>query len=789
MRLDVNTLKEKIASFNKNDFGEYISYELEKKGASQNPPKFPIANTHPRLLFKSEDIPAIRKAFDRELAKNVVAEFKSLVESEIDGVLGEIPSGRSTNFNAKILVAVQAKAFDYAINGNEQSGYEAIYAILNYMLTCRAYGSDYDSCNHFGFTVYIAACVYDWCYPLLDEHIRYMLIAGAEHRLQREDPVTGLKSELNFPPYGGEPSISGHRTELTIQRNLLSMAVAIYDEVPCWWMHCGDIYYNDFVPVREVFYEGHMYPQGTSCYGPYRFISDMFGAWISKVAIGEFPYKAENMKEVVRSFLNHETAYGNMFPSGDGVQYSIQNRIYVSSIISSYLFNDPTVLAFAKFFTNDFSKFDYDTMSIFPAEMLICFSGGVEPAESRYADLPLVRYNGGIFGQMITRNKWGDDSAVTLMKIGERTCANHDHNSAGHFQIYYKGFLATDTGVYSEYGTPHWDYIHQSSMGHNCISVFNPEYSDHNADRSTDEGTMKYWYAGQQKRRRETIFYDVWCGEDYAVGKVLRHGARYEKDSVTPKLSYISGEYAVSYPANTVDYIERQMVTYYTGFDHIPMFFLVADTIDSAKPEFEKKFILQVPGVGGPYIRDNKVSICSGHGKLMMYAVTGTEKIEVVGGSDKTNYQLNGEQCGHSHIDMWGRVELTATKGNKKSIMLTVFEVSDSMERGSIEPVELKCEEDSFVGVQMGNLVSFFCTEEHNYSGDIHFEILPHESIDQKFFYKKIDVKEFSTNVFGVEAGKYEVSHNGITEIVEVLEGENFISFTAAAGKCEIKKL
>ena len=71
------------------------------------------------------------------------------------------------------------------------------------------------------------------------------------------------------------------------------------------------------------------------------------------------------------------------------------------------------------------------------------------PAASPSSTLPLSRYFGSPFGWMVARTGWGEDAVIAEMKVNEYNFVNHQHLDAGAFQIYYKGALAIDSGLYS----------------------------------------------------------------------------------------------------------------------------------------------------------------------------------------------------------------------------------------------------------------------------------------------------------------------------------------------------
>ena len=56
-------------------------------------------------------------------------------------------------------------------------------------------------------------------------------------------------------------------------------------------------------------------------------------------------------------------------------------------------------------------------------------------------------------------------SVVAFMNLEEYNFTNHDHLDAGHFQIYYKGILANDSGSYNSYGSAHDRGYYKRSVG------------------------------------------------------------------------------------------------------------------------------------------------------------------------------------------------------------------------------------------------------------------------------------------------------------------------------------
>ncbi len=90
---------------------------------------------------------------------------------------------------------------------------------------------------------------------------------------------------------------------------------------------------------------------------------------------------------------------------------------------------------------------------------------------SYYAPSPL--------GWMIARTGWGNDAVLAEMKVNEYNTVNHQHADAGAFQIYYKGPLAIDSGIFlgkgpASYGSPHDCNYSWRTIAHNSLLIYDP---------------------------------------------------------------------------------------------------------------------------------------------------------------------------------------------------------------------------------------------------------------------------------------------------------------------------
>ena len=79
--------------------------------------------------------------------------------------------------------------------------------------------------------------------------------------------------EIGWPPFR-QMIVNGHGNEAQVNRDLLSMAIAIYDEDPLPYRYCAYRILEELVPMRRFEYQSPRHNQGVS-YGPYRFNWDM----------------------------------------------------------------------------------------------------------------------------------------------------------------------------------------------------------------------------------------------------------------------------------------------------------------------------------------------------------------------------------------------------------------------------------------------------------------------------------------------------------------------------------
>ena len=751
---------------------------------------FPKKNTHPRLMVTKEMLPAIKETMAKEEYKFAADIFWNYANSEYEGVLGEPEENFNNrkgvhNFDYEGIATIEAKAFAYLLTGERHYAEEALYAIKNFILTLRVPYITSDQCREYGLAMFTAAKVYDWCFDILTEDDKYQLMAGVETKLcqgyvedeawiQRWkengyiDPI--FKMEVGFPPVR-QGAVIGHGAEAQIMRDYLGMAIAIYDEKPDWWEFIGGRVMDEYVPFRnDYFPKTGIPPQGISCYAKHRHYADLYSALIFKIATGTNPYLG--MEQTVRSIAICELPdKRRAFGSGDGAPLPLAGAVSVVAILASALNGDATLRRAVKDFTENYTKaIGNHTSGISVTAFLTLSALSPEPAESRYDGYPAILYNGGYLAQYMTRARWNDENApATFMKMGVRSSANHEHDDAGTFLIYYKGALSTAGGCYNNYGHFHNQHFHQATVSHNGILVYNPQYKD----------DCKGWYTGSQRynwNAGSTL--EQWLENDNAFGTLISHADGYKNAEKTEsEFAYVAGDIANAYPAGTVEKLERRMLTVYTDDPDFPLAFFAYDDIVACDETFKKTFLLQISAMEEPTVSGNTVITENEGGRLVLTSLIDSPVITPLGGrvyteegkydpDNSTNYLVNGVNCrtlGGVDDKHWGRVEISPDKPSKRDKLLHAIYVTDR-ESDKKAPVVERLDAIGGIAARIGKTVALFV-----------------ESFDVKSVSIDIGEGESVCYISGLKAGKWSLGGS----IIEVKESAELAKITAS-GKLEL---
>ena len=227
----LNDAKSKAASFDSAVFGDDFGDIFASPFA--HPPVYPEKGKHPRVMVSSHNIDKIKENLTKPQNKSAYESYLEYTEKEM--------TGEYSGSTFELLTHIEAKAFRYLMTGEELYGYQAIYNIKNAILT--AEHIEIDPYRAYGLTMYVAACVYDWCYDLLTEKDKSDITKGAVNLLAK-------RMEVGCPP-AKVGAIAHHTVECQILRSYLSFAIAVYDEHPDIYEFVAGRLYNDIVPAQN----------------------------------------------------------------------------------------------------------------------------------------------------------------------------------------------------------------------------------------------------------------------------------------------------------------------------------------------------------------------------------------------------------------------------------------------------------------------------------------------------------------------------------------------------------
>ncbi len=713
---------------------------------------------HPRLLFRASDIPQIKENMKTAEHSAPFAEFEKLKNEDFDGKLEQ--TGK-LNVDGQKLGIIEAKAFDYAINGNEENGRAAIEAIKNYMDTVDYAGLS-DATREMGMMLFAAAEVYDWCHPLLTE--------ADKRKIVGECQVASIQMEVGFPP-AGQAAIVGHGAEAQLLKDWLSLAIACYDEYPDMYNYVGSRFFSEYIEPRNYWFKTETQHQG-SAYGPYRHYFDLMSQWIIYRMSGEIVYIPEAGK-VSYQWIYTRRPDGQLLRDGDDyTEKSDRVNTWRSTegmtlFLASNFYKDPVLKKLWLKENPGLETFYYAGDGYSPVQMLIINDPTIDISHSAdFTELPLTKYFASPLGQMIARTGWNmgvkSPDVLAFMRIGELWASNHRHLDAGNFQIYYKGILASESGCYDSYGTAHDGWYNKSSIAHNTMLI---------TSSANPEGV-------QRSPGGEPRWAGVWFGEgsNYFTGEMLAH--EYGPDTFYPEYSYISGDIAKAYDENVKEAM-RSMIFLPLEDENHPAAFVVFDKVTTKEADSKKAFVLhmqQEPTVeGNVSIIKNSTDLYNG----MLTNQTLLPKnasIEKIGGEGK-QFWVNGANQEHM-IDMpvledgWGRIEISETGNNETDYFLNVMYVNDADKDLALEEAKL-IESGNFVGARIFDRVVMFNKNKERTKTRVSFAV-PGDG-------------EVKVNVAGLEAGTWSVKVNGedIGKQISSVDG-GIIYFTAPAGMVEI---
>jgi hypothetical protein len=283
----------------------------------------------------------------------------------------------------------------------------------------------------------------------------------------------------------------------------------------------------------------------------------------------------------------------------------------------------------------------------------------------------------------------GDDPGDAMAMFA---CADfrggHQQADNGHFSIWYRGYLAVDSGYYDGWGSTHHMNYARRTIAHNTLTVTMPGESFDGTNHND----------GGQQRGCDTAYYNL-PGESADCDEC----DMYLSGRNDPWFDFIGADLTASYDSAKVDRVTREFVWMR------PDLFVVFDRVNSTDASYPKRFLLHGQGpfveTGGAWHVDH------GQGRLFLRSLLpAAGQVVQVGGSghewevEGTNYTPSrGAEFAGTH-----RLEISPPAAATFDNFLHVLQVADQT-AGSMEAATPLTAAGA-TGVLVGDWVVWFGT-------------------------------------------------------------------------------
>ena len=212
--------------------------------------------------------------------------------------------------------------------------------------------------------------------------------------------------------------------------------------------------------------------------------------------------------------------------------------------------------------------------------------------------VPLAHLARGI-GKVYARSDWSDDASWLRFECGP-WWNQHQHFEAGNFEIFRCEPLATESGEYAGWSTPHSANWLILTIAHNCILIHQDGEQWHHPRGA---GAVMANDGGQGTRSIPVGDLEVW--KLYANDMARGHIAAYLNQ---PEFLYVAGDCTRAYSPSKARQVLRQIVFIR------PHLFVIFDSVISTNSRLEKTWLLHCQNE--PVMDGCSAKIVNGRGQL-----------------------------------------------------------------------------------------------------------------------------------------------------------------------------
>ena len=282
----------------------------------------------PRLYIRSEHIPELQQRIDDPITSQIWQQLQRMSE--------DVPSADAVRdwrfFTQQRGDSVKAEmdAVRYLITKDKSIARTAITTALELLQNTEYPPEVGDIARASGRTMVTGAIVYDWCY----EH----LTAKEKQDFIEQFVRLAHTLECGYPPVG-QGSITGHSSEWMIMRDLISPAIAIYDEFPEMYELTAGRIFREHVPARNWFYPAHIYHQGPN-YDRVRLAPDLYATIIfDRMGAGNIFHPSQQF--VAYSWFYRRRPDGQFMAAGDHIAFGGRTEwVGASAMLAAAYYQD-----------------------------------------------------------------------------------------------------------------------------------------------------------------------------------------------------------------------------------------------------------------------------------------------------------------------------------------------------------------------------------------------------------------------------------------------------------------
>ncbi|MEU2251472.1 heparinase II/III family protein [Streptomyces sp. NPDC019224] len=637
-------------------------------------------------------------------------------------------------FSMPVRSAIEALAFRYLVERDEKIGARAVTCLRNFLDTFKPldpHQAGTTDIRNTGLALTLSALVYDWCHALLTADDRQAVIATMK--------TLAAHQEVGYPPTNLS-SITSHASEYELQRDQLAAGIAVYDEDPEMFDLVSARFHKEYVPAHNFFYGSGRHHQGDSYQGT-RFAGDMYATILFDRMGGNAGFSAQQ-QQIITDWIYQRRPDGQLLRAGDSFQSSSPPGKY---------WRDGYTIASMLLSTAHYENAWHQDLLLQQLEhgykpggeenLLFCLFYNPDLPRKAASTLPLTRLTPLPLAGLIARTGWEEgpdaETAITQVNIGGYQFNNHQHLDAGAFQIYYRGALALDSGIYESkegsYGSSHDVNYHKRTIAHNALLIRDPrEIFQWYDNKISNDGGQRF-PADAVEPADLTELLDP--SNHHANARSVTGWAG--PDRKHPTFSHIKGNITAAY-SSKARLVTRACVSINLGRAGHPTALIVRDTITTADAAFETAFLLhsaEKPTVDGPHV-DIARTDNTNSGRLRMTTLApSSHRITTIGGPghefdvDGVNYAATPRDNTAVDPGAW-RVEVAPSTQSATTQFLHVLQPHAA----DVEPYPVTSTHVSgaFL-VRLSNTLTVFSSGGRNLNRAIDFRITEEDGAHTEF--------------------------------------------------------